>query len=329
MRRSGRRACVGSARTARLPPRVSSMGRPPAALVAFRSGLQEHRVSGGGAGAHGGVLEAGVSRAERHGRGQFLANRRDVRQRSGKKTDKNDATWRAARLAHGPITPSVVPPPQLRAFRDLTRTRVSLVQTRTQAKNRVDKRLEDTNSTLAHVVVGGVWQEGSSEVGGVGGRRARPAKAFGHGAWDVASAEPQREVALEGQCPGHHAKRMGGALELVDVLRRQSAEIEQHRQRADERDGVAACAVGQFCGGQRCYSARSYGRDGPDKGRFGSASRLASWAGLSPGTTKGRANAARVDAQGQCCLAGCWCGVRGRRATSTFLGRTFRRLAAL
>jgi hypothetical protein len=58
-----------------------------------------------------------------------LANSRDVRQRPGKKTDKSDATWVAELLAHGLIKPSFVPPPKIRALRDLTRTRVSLVQT--------------------------------------------------------------------------------------------------------------------------------------------------------------------------------------------------------
>ena len=60
------------------------------------------------------------------------ANSHDVQQRPGQKTDKRDATWVAELLAHGLIKPSFVPPPEIRALRDLTRTRVSLVQTRTQ-----------------------------------------------------------------------------------------------------------------------------------------------------------------------------------------------------
>jgi transposase len=82
----------------------------------------------------------------------WVANSQEVRQRPGKKTDKRDATWIAELLAHGLSKPSFVPPPEMRALRDLTRTRVSLVQTRTQAKNRVYKILEDTNITLASVV---------------------------------------------------------------------------------------------------------------------------------------------------------------------------------
>ena len=43
----------------------------------------------------------------------------------------------------------VYPPPEIRAWRDLTRTRVALVQTRTQVQNRLSKVWEDTNIKVA------------------------------------------------------------------------------------------------------------------------------------------------------------------------------------
>jgi transposase len=92
----------------------------------------------------------------------LVGNAREMRPRPGRKTDKADARWIAELLAHGLISPSFVPPPAIRALRDLTRTRVGLVQTRTQAKNRVQKVLEDSNIKLASVV---------SDVFGKSGRR--------------------------------------------------------------------------------------------------------------------------------------------------------------
>jgi len=41
---------------------------------------------------------------------------------------------------------------------------------------------------------------------------------------------PQLEAALAGQCTAHHAQRIAGALELVDVLGRQIAEMDQQLQ---------------------------------------------------------------------------------------------------
>src|SRR5262249_38350796 len=53
----------------------------------------------------------------------WVAHSHDVRQRPGTKTDRRAATWMAELLAHGLIKPSFVPPPEIRALRDLTRTR--------------------------------------------------------------------------------------------------------------------------------------------------------------------------------------------------------------
>ena len=65
-----------------------------------------------------------------------IGNAHELRRRPGNKTDKRDAAWIAVLLAHGLIQPSFVPPPDIRALRDVTRTRVALVQTRSQNKNR-------------------------------------------------------------------------------------------------------------------------------------------------------------------------------------------------
>jgi len=75
----------------------------------------------------------------------LVGNAHEMRRRPGRKTDKADARWIAELLAHGLIRPSFIPPPTIQALRDLTCTRVALVQTRSQAKNRVTKILEDTN----------------------------------------------------------------------------------------------------------------------------------------------------------------------------------------
>ena len=60
-----------------------------------------------------------------------------VRQRPGQQTDQADAAWLAARLAPGLVAPHLLPPPEVHAGRDRTRTRVALVQTRTQGHNRL------------------------------------------------------------------------------------------------------------------------------------------------------------------------------------------------
>jgi transposase len=259
-----------------------------------------------------------------------VANGQDVRQRPGKKTDTRDATWIAELLAHGLIKPSFVPPPEMRALRDLTRTRVSLVQTRTQAKNRVHKILEDTNIELASVV---------SDVFGKSVRRllealvadARDAaKLSAMALGNLRRKIPQLAGALEGQCTAHHAKLMAGALELVDVLGRQIGEIDQHLHEllgpmAPQREQLDSIP------GVNEITARNIIAElGLDMTRCSSAARLAAWAGLSPGnnesagkrrkgrTRKGNRSLRRVLVQ--------W--AWATRKTSTFVGRTWRRLEA-
>jgi transposase len=68
-----------------------------------------------------------------------VAHAHSVRQRPGKKTDTAEAAWLAALLAHGLVEPSFIPPPAGQAWRDLTRTRVALVQTRTHVQHRLSK----------------------------------------------------------------------------------------------------------------------------------------------------------------------------------------------
>jgi transposase len=260
----------------------------------------------------------------------LVGNAREMRPRPGKKTDKADARWIAELLAHGLIRPSFVPPPETRALRDLTRTRVGLVQTRTQAKNRVQKVLEDSNIKLASVV---------SDVFGKSGRQMLQALLEGErDAQTLASLAlgrlrrklPELEVALTGQFTEHHGRLIALSLELIDLLERQIAELdEQIRllvepllpqiEQLDSIPGVDAIAARDILG-----------EIGTDMSRFGSAARLASWAKISPGnkasagkrrqgrTGKGNRYLRRVLVQ--CAWAA--------RKTPTFLGRTFRRLEA-
>ena len=63
-----------------------------------------------------------------------------------------DAEWIADLLQHGLLKASFIPSGEQQAIRDLTRTRVRLMQERTRLINRIQKVLEDANIKLASVV---------------------------------------------------------------------------------------------------------------------------------------------------------------------------------
>lgn len=260
----------------------------------------------------------------------LVGNAQEMRRRPGAKTDKADARWIAELLAHGLIRPSFIPPPPLGALRDLTRTRVVLIQTRAQAKNRVIKVLEDTTLKLTSVVTDLFGRSGRRMLAALiaGERDPKQLAALALGV--LRRKLPQLALALTGQFTEHHAWLIQGALDLIDLLNRQLTDLDQH---IGELVTPLAPQMEQLISipGVETTAARAILAEiGTEMQHFGSAARLASWAGVCPGndesagkrrsgrTRKGNRYLRRVLVQ--CAWAA--------RKTPTFLGRTFRRLAA-
>ena len=257
-----------------------------------------------------------------------VANARSVRQRPGKKTDKADAAWLAELLAHGLVEPSCIPPPAIQALRDLTRTRVALVQTRTQGQNRLSKMLEDTNIKVAHAM---------SDLFGTSGRRMLkalckgerdPKKLAALAMGTLRRKLPALALALTGQFTAHHGRLIQGELALMELLERQIAELDAQIREATEPFAPQLQQLHSLPGVKAITARDIIAEIGLDMSRFGSAKRLASWAGMAPGnnesagkrrkgrTRKGNRYLRRVLVQ--CAWAA--------RKTPTFIGRTFRRL---
>jgi transposase len=260
----------------------------------------------------------------------LVGNAHEMRRRPGRKTDKADARWIAELLAHGLIRPSFIPPPAIQALRDLTRTRVALVQTRSQTKNRVTKILEDTNIKLSSIV---------ADLFGASGRRMLAALLAGEREPQALAALargrlrrklPQLEVALTGQFTPHHARLIQGALGLIDLLDQQIRELDQQIGELVTPLSPQMEQLRSIPGVETTAAGVALAEIGTDMSRFGSDARLASWAGMCPGNEesagkrrrgrmrKGNRYLRRVLVQ--CAWAA--------RKTPTYLGRTFRRLEA-
>jgi len=81
----------------------------------------------------------------------LLVNPQHMRAVPGKKTDVRDSEWLADLLRHGLLRASFIPPAPIRAIRELTRYRKTLVQQRADQANRLQKTLEGANLKLAAV----------------------------------------------------------------------------------------------------------------------------------------------------------------------------------
>lgn len=103
----------------------------------------------------------------------LLVNAPPVKAVPGRKTDGKDAAWRAARLPHGWLRASFMPPVAQRARRDLPRHRRTGIRERVTLGHRVQQLLEDAHSKLASV---------ASDMMGVSGRAIWAAWLAGHDA---------------------------------------------------------------------------------------------------------------------------------------------------
>ena len=104
----------------------------------------------------------------------------------------------------GPAAPVFVPPPEIRALRDLTRTRLQLVRDRTREWQRLEKLLEGALVKLSSaLLVAGPDEDRPRHPGGHRRRRARPRRPWPR--WPHAHVKGGR-AAIE-QVPGRHGAR--------------------------------------------------------------------------------------------------------------------------
>src|SRR6478672_9269097 len=146
----------------------------------------------------------------------MLVNASRVRNVPGRKTDVSDAAWLADLGAHGLVTASLVPPPAIRALRDLTRARTHITRERSREVLRLEKLLEDAGIKLSSV---------ATDITGVSGRAMLEALIAGQTDPAVIADLAQRRMrskipalteALTGRFTEHHAFLARVHLDLID-----------------------------------------------------------------------------------------------------------------
>ena len=213
----------------------------------------------------------------------WLLNAQHMRNVPGRKTDVADAAWIAQLVEHGLVRPSFVPPPPIRELRSLTRYRKTQIEERTREVQRLDKVLQDAGVKLSSV---------ATDVLGKSGRDMLDALVAGTRDPDVLAELargrlrvkiPALTKALTGRFGPTHALVVGEILAHIDYLEeaigRVSARIgEVITPFALERDLLATIP-----GVDVRLAEAIIAEIGVDMTRFGSAGRLASWAGMCPG----------------------------------------------
>jgi transposase len=283
-----------------------------------------------------------------------LVSSRHARQLAGRpKTDQLDAQWIARLAEMGLLRPSFVPPPEIRALRDLTRARLHVVRDRTRQWQRLEKLLEGALVKLSPVVhslartkTARVILEAIAD--GELDPKALAALAAGH----VKGGRAAIAQALEGmQVRDHHRMLIRAHLDHITLLDRQASAIEDETEAAVDAipaargtgaDGVpspdpgpdaavlpAVERLAEIPGISPALARAIIAEAGLDMTCFPTADHLASWAGLAPvASQSGPRTRKPGKGHGDAYLKGyCTQAATGAASTGTFLGERIRRLS--
>jgi transposase len=283
-----------------------------------------------------------------------LVNPAHARQLAGRpKTDRPDAQ-QIARLAEmGLLRPSFVPPPEIRALRDLTRTRQQLVRDRTREWQRLEKLLEGALIKLSSAVHSLSQTKTARDIlEAIADGQHDPKTLAALASAGVKGGRAAVQEALDGMMPGsHHPKLIRIHLDHITFLDRSVAAVEDEIEAAldaipaawgisaegvpapDPGPGAAALAaagrLAEIPGVSRKLAMAIIAETGLDMTRFPTAAHLVSWAGLAPVTRQsGPRNRKPAKGHGDAYLKGyCTQAATGAASTSTFLGERVRRLS--
>ena len=256
----------------------------------------------------------------------LVVNAQHIKAVPGRKTDVRDAEWIADLLQHGLLKGSYIPAAFQRELRELTRYRVSLVQDRARAVNRLQKTLEDTNLKLGDVATNIMGKSARAILQALLAGQTDPVALADLARGRLKAKRAQLEEALVGTVKPHHGFLLGEQLALIDTLdeaiERLSREIAQRldlppdpdpgseRQNDGQADDVAmkepqiplvqqsqqqdqplswkqAVALLDTIPGINERAAQGIVAEiGIEMSRFPTAGHLASWAGMCPGNNE-------------------------------------------
>jgi len=243
------------------------------------------------------LLEKGVTHVGMEGTGVYwqpvyaaleaaftliVGNAAHMRNVPGRKTDVKDAEWIADLVRHGLVRASFVPPPEVRVLRELIRHRKALVGTLAAERNRTLKLLESAGIKLAGVM---------SDVFGVSGMLMLRALAEGTAdaatMADLAKRRLRRKrdrlaLALDGSFAEHQRFLLGLHIRRLEEIERDLAEVEAAIGAAMRPFAAQQALLVTVPGVDALTAAAIVAEIGTDMAAFGTAQRLAAWAGLCP-----------------------------------------------
>ena len=219
---------------------------------------------------------------ERKGIYAKVVNARHVKQVPGRKTDINDAQWLAMLGRAGLLRGSFVPKKILRELRLVSRQRQNLIGELAANKNRMHKLLNDAGIRLSVVV---------SDLHGVSARLMIKALIDGKPPEEVLTLATRRLKAdrqdilraLEGDLSDTHRHLIQMLMQHIEGLEKRIASLDNYLIEGLKDYRAILELLQTIPGIDLIGSAMLLVEIGDEMQAFGSADRLASWAGVCPG----------------------------------------------
>jgi transposase len=216
----------------------------------------------------------------------LLVNAQHIKNMPGRKTDKVDAQWLATLLQHGLLQGSFIPPQEIRAVRELTRYRSTLVQQRAAECNRIQKLLENGNIKLASVATDVLGKSGQAMLQALVAGQDDPKTLAELAQGRLRAKIPALTEALQGLLSDSQRWLLGEQLrritDLDEALCRLDAKIAELTRPFD----AALRMLDQIPGVNQRIAEILIAEIGVDMTRFPTAQHLASWAGMCPGNNE-------------------------------------------
>lgn len=212
----------------------------------------------------------------------LVVNARHVKNVPGRKTDVADSEWLAQLARFGLMRGSFIPPKDLRELRLVSRYRRKLSGMLAGEKNRLHKLLDDAGIKLGGVV---------ADIDGVSARRRVEGLIAGKSPGELATLglgplkdkREALEASMEGELSPRHRLILEAAYRHIRYLEDELAALDRYLIEAMQPYAWAWQLLQTLPGIDKISAAMILIEISDDLTRFGTADRLASWAGLCPG----------------------------------------------
>ncbi|HET7415574.1 MAG TPA: IS110 family transposase [Arthrobacter sp.] len=260
-----------------------------------------------------------------------LVNAKAARNIPGRKTDVSDASWLAQLAAYGLLRASFIPPEPIRELRDLTRTRSVAIRDRTREIQRLEKFLEGSGIKLSSVVsdLTGVSSRAMLEALINGERDPQVLAALAKGT--LRSKIPELVEALTGRFKEHHAFMARLHLDQIDAQSRIIDVLTERIEQAMAPFRTAREFLATIPGVSLKVAEVIIAETGGDMSVFETPGRLASWAGVCPGSNEsaGRIKSSHILPGNKYLKAALGtAALSASRSKNTYLSAKYKRIAA-